>query len=56
MSLPKVETDFRAAWDAWLPHERRRAVKSVLKSITVKQATRRGRVFDEGRLDPDWTF
>lgn len=56
LSLPRVEADFRRSWKGWTLQERRRAVKGVLKRITAKQATRRGRVFDEGRLDPDWKF
>jgi DNA invertase Pin-like site-specific DNA recombinase len=53
MDLPRTEAAFRAAWAGWSITERRKRIRLLLRTVTVK-ATGRGVRFSESRLVPDW--
>jgi hypothetical protein len=54
-SLPRVESELRAAWEGWTVPERRVWLRRLLERITVKPSTQRGRGSDiTKRLDPTW--
>ena len=53
MDLPRTEGAFTAMWEGADVAERRRVVKLLLRSVTVKPTGRGGR-FTPDRLVPDW--
>jgi DNA invertase Pin-like site-specific DNA recombinase len=53
LDLPRSEAAFRNAWDGWTIPERRKRVKLLLRSVTVRAVGRGGRS-SESRLVPDW--
>jgi DNA invertase Pin-like site-specific DNA recombinase len=53
--IPRSEADLRATWDRWSMAERRKKLRLLLRSVTVKSIGRGRRGYDAGeRFDPDW--
>ena len=53
LDLPRTEATFRNAWDNWTVPERRKRIKLLLRSVTVRAVGRGGRS-NSDRLVPDW--
>jgi hypothetical protein len=53
LDLPRSEAAFRDAWDNWTIPERRKRIKLLLRSVTVRAVGRGGRS-SESRLVPEW--
>ena len=55
MDLPRAEAELRAAWAGWDVAERRKKLRLLFHSVTVRSIGRGRRGYDLGqRLVPDW--
>ena len=55
MDLPRAEAELRAAWAGWDVAERRKKLRLLFHSVTVRSIGRGRRGYDlRQRLVPDW--
>lgn len=54
LDLPRTAEAFDRAWSDWDMAERRRKLRLLLRSVTVKHTGKGRKPFDPSRLDPDW--
>lgn len=52
----KEVKDLETEWESWSFDKRRAALELFVKTVTVKPALRRGRIFDRDRVEVEWRF